>query len=92
MSDAHFTGLAARECGEHRSAGPRAWCFNDSEWCTAAVPCRGCELPALRQRAEQAEALLRELADEKCEHPTTTPCAHDRAKELLASIDQHEES
>lgn len=38
------------------------------------------------QRAEQAEALLRELADEPCSHPTSSPCAHDEAKAHLAAV------
>lgn len=50
-----FEGHDGRECGEHRTAGGRAWCFADSEWCSPDIPCRGCELPALRQRAEEAE-------------------------------------
>lgn len=51
----HFAGLADSECGEHRTVGVRAWCYRDGEWCSPYAPCRGCELPALRQRAEEAE-------------------------------------
>lgn len=51
----HFAGLADSECGEHRTVGVRAWCYRDGEWCSPYAPCRGCELPALRQRAEQAK-------------------------------------
>ena len=51
-----FEGHDGRECGEHRTTGPRAWCFNCQEWCYPGILCRGCELPLLRARAEQAEA------------------------------------
>lgn len=63
MAD-HFTGHDDRECGEHRTTGHRAWCFDDSEWCYAEIPCRGCELPALRRRVEEAEAKLQRLRDD----------------------------
>mgnify|MGYP001435484135 CR=1 FL=1 len=51
-----FEGHDGRECGEHRTTGPRAWCSNCQEWCYPGILCRGCELPLLRARAEQAEA------------------------------------
>lgn len=43
-----FAGHADRECGEHRTLGGRAWCFDCSEYCYSTIPCKGCELPALR--------------------------------------------
>lgn len=46
-----FMGHEPRECGDHRTTGQRAWCFDDSEWCYPDLPCRGCELPALRAAA-----------------------------------------
>lgn len=54
----HFVGHENRECGEHRTTGPRAWCFDCSEWCYPAIPCKGCELPTLRAAVERVEALL----------------------------------
>lgn len=53
----NFTGHTERECGEHRSTGPRAWCHDCCEWCYPEEPCKGCELPQLR-------ANVAELADE----------------------------
>jgi hypothetical protein len=44
----NFTGHTERECGEHRTTGPRAWCHECCEWCYPEEPCKGCELPQLR--------------------------------------------
>ena len=44
----NFEGHQGRECGEHRTTGQRAWCFDCTEWCYDHVPCKGCELPMLR--------------------------------------------
>ena len=40
-----FEGHEPRSCGEHRTVGGRAWCFDDTEWCypSAGMECRGCE-------------------------------------------------
>lgn len=43
-----FYGHEKRDCGEHRTVGHRAWCFECSEWCYPRIPCKGCENPALR--------------------------------------------
>lgn len=51
-----FEGHENRECGEHRTTGKRAWCFECSEWCYDTVPCKGCELPMLRK-------VLKEIRD-----------------------------
>jgi len=59
--DTRFEGYDGRECGEHRTTGPRAWCFNCQEWCYPDIPCRGCELPLFRARAERAEAAVQAL-------------------------------
>ena len=56
-----FEGHDGRECGEHRTTGPRAWCSNCQEWCYPGILCRGCELPLLRARAEKAEAALQRV-------------------------------
>jgi hypothetical protein len=53
-----FAGYEGRECGEHRTVGPRAWCFDCSEWCSFETPCKGCELPGLRAELEQVKAEL----------------------------------
>lgn len=58
MSEENFEGFAERECGEHRSTGKRAWCFNCTEWCYPEVPCRGCELPKLRFQLKYAEQAI----------------------------------
>ena len=55
MSD-EWEGFAKRECGEHRTTGQRAWCFDCHEWCYETIPCKGCELPILRARIAELEA------------------------------------
>ena len=45
----NFEGQPDRECGEHRTTGSRAWCFECSEWCYPAAGCKGCELAQLRR-------------------------------------------
>lgn len=50
-----WVGLEVRECGEHRTTGGRAWCFEDSEWCYPSQFCRGCELAVLRARIAYLE-------------------------------------
>ena len=49
-----FQGRTPRECGEHRTLGERAWCYDDREYCSPYLPCRGCELPILRERLRKA--------------------------------------
>jgi len=39
----YLDGWVPRECGEHRTTGDRAWCFDCSEWCSTASPCVRCE-------------------------------------------------
>lgn len=48
-----WEGVESRECGEHRTTGGRAWCFQDGEWCYPSQLCRGCELPALRAAGQR---------------------------------------
>lgn len=52
QDDERFEGHDGRECGEHRTTGGRAWCFECSEWCYPEAACKGCELPALRAELE----------------------------------------
>lgn len=42
LAELTFEGHAPRECGEHRTVGYRAWCFDCSEWCYPDQACRGC--------------------------------------------------
>lgn len=42
QSEVLFEGHAGRSCGEHRTTGGRAWCYDDSEWCYPTSPCGGC--------------------------------------------------
>lgn len=58
-SRGNFVAFAKRECGEHRTTGRRAWCLHCSEWCSPSLPCRGCELPALRRELENTRQALR---------------------------------
>ena len=86
---ARFEGHDNRECGEHRTTGSRAWCFDDSEWCYPDIPCRGCELPALRRRAEQAERdrdkALDQITDER-RGRLAAEAAVRRARQVLAGM------
>lgn len=62
----NFEGHDGRECGEHRTTGGRAWCFDCSEWCYPTIPCKGCEVPqleaALVEANERADKAEREAA------------------------------
>jgi len=54
-----FMGFSLADCGEHRTVGAhRAWCYQDTEWCYPSSPCRGCELPSLRERITAVEVVL----------------------------------
>jgi hypothetical protein len=55
---AEFTDLDGRECGEHRTTGTRAWCFDCSEKCSPDIPCKGCERPHLLDELERAQTEL----------------------------------
>lgn len=37
-----WEGREGRSCGEHRTTGSRAWCFQCSEWCYPRLTCNGC--------------------------------------------------
>lgn len=43
-----YAGLEPRDCGEHRTVGERARCFDCSTWCYPDAPCPGCEVVGLR--------------------------------------------
>jgi hypothetical protein len=58
---ASWFGYVPRECGEHRAAGPRAWCYDDHEWCYESLPCRGCEIGPLRDTAKVTTRLAANL-------------------------------
>ena len=38
----NFIGHQGRRCGEHRTTGDRARCFDCNEWCSASIPCERC--------------------------------------------------
>lgn len=44
-----FAGHDNRECGDHRTTGRRAWCFDCSEWCYLDDGCRGCRMPSMEE-------------------------------------------
>ena len=56
LFSSEWEGYPVRECGEHRTTGRRAWCFDCHEWCYPDPPCKGCELPILRARIVELEA------------------------------------
>lgn len=58
VDDGAFAGHSGRHCGEHRPAGARAWCADCSEWCSAEMPCGGCERPYLYDEVERLQAEL----------------------------------
>lgn len=41
----YFIGWEPRTCGEHRTVGDRAWCYDCREWCYPKVElrCAGCD-------------------------------------------------
>ena len=55
-----FEGYEPRECGEHRTLGYRAWCYECQEYCYPELDmaCKGCRIPIL-------EARIRELSDDE---------------------------
>lgn len=57
----YWEGHEQRECTEHRTTGGRAWCFDCTEWCYESSPCRGCELPLLRDKIAKVEEAVRDL-------------------------------
>jgi hypothetical protein len=59
-----WPGHEGRECGEHHPGLNRGWCFDCTEWCYDISPCKGCEIPMLRARVEELEALLREALND----------------------------
>ena len=68
--DEEFYGHDGRYCGEHRTLGARAWCYDCSQYCYRSDGCDGCRRPqeeaeheALQTRALTAEQAL-ERADE----------------------------
>lgn len=42
LPDGDWEGNSPRTCREHRTTGPRAWCFDDHTWCYPHDPCAGC--------------------------------------------------
>lgn len=48
-----WEGSADRECGEHRTCGARAWCYDCREWCYDDWLCIGCEIGSLRKAVER---------------------------------------
>ena len=57
-----YEGHEDRSCGDHRTTGRRAWCFECHEWCYPANPCRGCELPTLREENQRLRESLLSIA------------------------------
>lgn len=53
MNACNFEGFAGRECGEHRTTGERAWCFDCSEWCYPGAPCVRCLVGPIREKVEE---------------------------------------
>jgi hypothetical protein len=63
MAEPNWEGRPNRTCGEHRTCGRRAWCFDCHEWCSAMVPCIRCEEPELRARIEKLEVIATKVVD-----------------------------
>jgi hypothetical protein len=60
---ADFHGHSGRYCGEHRTTGGRAWCFDCSEWCYPRAGCVRCREPRLEAVADAAMAVAQWAAD-----------------------------
>jgi hypothetical protein len=73
MTIGNFDGHPDKECGEHRTTGARAWCHGCSEWCYPDGPCRGCELPQLRNRLAKIEQLVSDEEGQTWADPRLTP-------------------
>ena len=65
-SAGRFHGHANRRCGEHRTAGGRAWCFDCTEWCypRPEAACEGCQSVSADDAREML-ARVRELHQPK---------------------------
>lgn len=63
IQDDRWEGFTERECGDHRTTGGRAWCFDCSEWCYKHVPCKGCEVPRLRDVLDRVVKYLGSMPD-----------------------------
>lgn len=79
----NFHGHWPRSCGEHRTCGGRAWCYDCREWCYARpeAGCVGCiaggadpgeELIRLRGVVARVEALCESWSVEPARSVTTT--------------------
>lgn len=56
VEEAPWEGYTIRECQDHRTVGPhRAWCYACTEWCYPEVPCKGCEIPIIKDMLAKAE-------------------------------------
>lgn len=78
--DAH-EGHPGRECGEHRTTGARAWCFDCGEWCYPEAPCARCELPMVRDALRELVTLHDGQRDADYEH--RKPAAWEAARRAL---------
>jgi len=79
---ARWEGYTPRECGEHRTTGQRAWCFDCQEWCSLGLPCRGCEIGPLLDVARAAMRIDIDLAAQ-CLYEAAERGRADRAGEEL---------
>lgn len=50
-----FLGFRPRRCGEHRTCGRRAWCFDCQEWCYPYDPCTRCGVLGVGVKPEWEE-------------------------------------
>lgn len=63
-----FAGHDGRDCGDHRTTGERAWCFDCSEWCYPDVPCSRCGYPMLRRQAANDLGRFERIAEAHAKH------------------------
>jgi hypothetical protein len=59
-----FEGHEGRQCGEHRTLGGRAWCYDCTSYCYPEGPCFGCEIPKLRAEIEELKEEVEGLRTE----------------------------
>ena len=65
MPEPLFEGHEGRWCGEHRTLGKRAWCYDCSEYCypEQTVACVRCLAPFLLAQIERLRDGLIEIAN-----------------------------
>jgi hypothetical protein len=81
----NWEGKQERECGEHRTCGYRAWCFDCSEWCSETAPCIRCEVPELRAELDRARPVI-DAAEDWADSTAFCRCENAEGAPLLDAV------